>query len=74
MHDDFCMYTPEELPLELKSPTAKQHHKSQQHRLVEITISYPTRINEITLLKVKALIEKKHNFKLSFPDEKYNVR
>ena len=72
MHDDFCMYTPEELPLELKSPTAKQHHKSQQHRLVEITISYPTRINEITLLKVKALIEKKHNFKPSFPDEKYN--
>ena len=72
MHDDFCMYTPEELPLELKSPTAKHHHKSQQHRLVEITINYPTRIHEITLLKVKALIEKKHNFKPSFPDEKYN--
>ena len=72
MHDDFCMYTPDELPLELKSPTAKHHHKSQQHRLVEITITYPTRINEITLLKIKALIEKKHHFKPCFPDEKFN--
>ena len=72
MHDDFVMYTPEDIPFDLKSPTSKHHHKTQQYRPVEITINYPTKINEITLLKVKAMIEKKHKFKPLFPDERYN--
>ena len=62
MHDDFVMYTPEDIPFDLKSPTSKHHHKTQQYRPVAITINYPTKINEITLLKVKAMIEKKHKF------------
>jgi hypothetical protein len=72
MHDDFVMYTPEDVPFDLKSPTSKHHHKTQQYRPVEISIKYPTKINEIILLKVKAMIEQKHKFQPLFPDERYN--